>query len=167
MEDGSPPFALSPSWTSYATPEEEALQKAPITTRYFFSESLCHFCISSFEVDIKSNDYSDWFRSTLCNMSVNLHRMWVLGFFGGGVFFHLVFPQLCPGALIISTDLDHYLCQGLTALSVNISMQTEVTLQPPTCVCGVTTYKIYGAGGRDFVSTVVKCTQRKRFWISL
>lgn len=46
-----------------------------------------------------------------------LHRM---------CFFNWVFPQLCPGSLIISTDLNHYLSKGLTALSVNISMQTNV-----------------------------------------
>lgn len=36
-----------------------------------------------------------------------------------------LFPQLCPGTVIISTDLDHCLSHPLTALSANISMQTD------------------------------------------
>lgn len=49
------------------------------------------------------------------------------------LFFYWVFPQLCPGSLIISTDLNHYLSQGLTALSVNISMQTDTRESEWTC----------------------------------
>lgn len=36
-----------------------------------------------------------------------------------------LFPQLCTGSVIISTDLDHYLSQAHTVLSVNILMQAE------------------------------------------
>lgn len=42
-----------------------------------------------------------------------------------GCVVHWVFSHSCAQALIISTDLDHYLSQALTALSVNISMQTD------------------------------------------